>query len=364
MYLKKGFAVIIIAVMSITSCLFVNADDNEYGSMAFGHLRKLSQDIQSRGPENIIQPRDYIDDEFKKLGYSTSIQEFNTNGGYKHYNVIAEKKDSSPYQIIIGAHYDSRNEGRGADDNASGVGVVLELAERLKDVDTPCSVKFIAFGAEETGMEGSKYYVNNMSQDEIDKTILMINYDCVCAGDNLEVFGNDGEFENFREESLEIAKQMNIDFWTSTNGEVLYNSDHVPFRDKGINYILYLAWNHQRGGETEKFGYIFHTANDNIDFIEANYPGRINHHLGALVRVTEALVKSIPGKITVPKGDVNGDCNRNSMDLGFMRMDLLGMIDKFPHPQGEWAADVNNDGVFNSIDFGLLMQYLLGMREI
>ena len=59
-------------------------------------------------------------------------------------------------------------------------------------------------------------------------------------------------------------------------------------------------------------------------------------------------------------GDVNADGNVNSIDFGFMRMYLLGLIDKFPSEKGFDQADVNGDGNVNSIDFGFIRMYLLG----
>ena len=56
-------------------------------------------------------------------------------------DVIAVKEGVSEEMIIFGAHYGSGNEGKGADDNASGVAVMLEAARMLKDVKTPYTIK-------------------------------------------------------------------------------------------------------------------------------------------------------------------------------------------------------------------------------
>ncbi|MEE9463524.1 MAG: M28 family peptidase, partial [Bacteroidales bacterium] len=98
------------------------------------------------------------------------------------YNVIAYLKGSNPEtadkHIVIGAHYDHLGMGgivsssrkpdttavhNGADDNASGVAALIEIAEALSlGTEPPAnSYLFIAFGAEEMGLLGSKHYVNN-----------------------------------------------------------------------------------------------------------------------------------------------------------------------------------------------------------
>jgi hypothetical protein len=60
-------------------------------------------------------------------------------------------------------------------------------------------------------------------------------------------------------------------------------------------------------------------------------------------------------------GDVNADGDVNSLDFGYMRMKLLGEIDRFPYVYGDAAADMNQDGAFDSLDFGYMRMKLLGM---
>ena len=97
--------------------------------------------------------------------------------------------------MVIGAHFDHLGTGgegsssrrpdimavhNGADDNASGVTALLELAGRLKkDRDRlKRSVIFVAFGAEEMGLLGSKYFVNHSPAD-LSKIVAMVNLDMV-----------------------------------------------------------------------------------------------------------------------------------------------------------------------------------------
>ncbi|MEO6590676.1 MAG: M20/M25/M40 family metallo-hydrolase, partial [Pyrinomonadaceae bacterium] len=112
------------------------------------------------------------------------------------YNVIGilEGKDAvlKNEAIVIGAHYDHLGKGgagslavnsteihHGADDNASGVSAMLELARQFaKSKDNKLTLIFIAFGGEEEGLLGSKFYVNN-PVFPLNKTIAMINMDMV-----------------------------------------------------------------------------------------------------------------------------------------------------------------------------------------
>src|SRR2546428_4688908 len=78
-------------------------------------------------------------------------------------NVIAVKPGtSSPEEVVVvGAHLDTVPPSPGANDNASGVAAVLEVARLLAEVPTARTVHFVAFGAEELGLVGSSYYLAN-----------------------------------------------------------------------------------------------------------------------------------------------------------------------------------------------------------
>ncbi|CAM3648287.1 hypothetical protein GCM10009865_44510 [Aeromicrobium ponti] len=97
----------------------------------------------------------------------------------KHYsdlksvNVIATKeaktKTKDAKEVILGAHHDSVVGAPGANDNASGVGLMLELARVYKGYNTDKTLKFIAFGSEERGLLGARYYVDQLTQEQKDQ---------------------------------------------------------------------------------------------------------------------------------------------------------------------------------------------------
>jgi aminopeptidase Y len=95
-------------------------------------------------------------------------------------NVLAESPDGDPNNVIMaGAHLDSVNAGPGINDNGSGSAAILEVAEQMAKVKPRNKVRFALWGAEESGLVGSTYYVNNLSQAEIDKIALYLNFDMV-----------------------------------------------------------------------------------------------------------------------------------------------------------------------------------------
>ena len=93
-------------------------------------------------------------------------------GGIRSFqtaNVIARVGPAPPGtgQIWISAHYDTyRQDTPGASDNASGVGVLLELARHFKSIEgeLSCGLKFIAFGGEEVGTAGSRAFLRDNAQ--------------------------------------------------------------------------------------------------------------------------------------------------------------------------------------------------------
>lgn len=93
---------------------------------------------------------DYIENSFQQLGYPVKRQEY-TARTHRVRNLIAVVPGSvRPEEVVVvGAHYDTADACPGADDNASGVAALLELARMLKDSHTPRTIKLIAFVNEE-----------------------------------------------------------------------------------------------------------------------------------------------------------------------------------------------------------------------
>jgi Zn-dependent M28 family amino/carboxypeptidase len=96
------------------------------------------------------------------------------------YNVIAESKAGNPNNVVMaGAHLDSVAAGPGINDNGSGSAALLEVAEQMAKVKPWNKVRFAWWGAEEAGLVGSTAYVNGLSEAELDKIALYLNFDMV-----------------------------------------------------------------------------------------------------------------------------------------------------------------------------------------
>lgn len=96
------------------------------------------------------------------------------------HNVLAESVGGDPNNVVmVGAHLDSVNAGPGINDNGSGAAAILETAEQMRKVKPRNKVRFALWGAEESGLVGSIYYVNNLSQTELNKIALYLNFDMI-----------------------------------------------------------------------------------------------------------------------------------------------------------------------------------------
>jgi hypothetical protein len=83
------------------------------------------------------------------------------------YNVIAESKGGDKnHVVVVDAHLDAIY-GAGMLDNASGSATILDIAQKMKNVNPLNKLRFIWFGGEELGLLGSTYYVNNLTSTEL-----------------------------------------------------------------------------------------------------------------------------------------------------------------------------------------------------
>jgi Zn-dependent M28 family amino/carboxypeptidase len=116
------------------------------------HVWQLAGEIGERHytePNSYTKAADYINNVFKENGLIPYEDEFGDKSQYR--NIIAEHYGTTLADeiIIVGAHYDTVWMSPGADDNASGVAVMLEIARQLKNKQLNRTVRFVAFANEE-----------------------------------------------------------------------------------------------------------------------------------------------------------------------------------------------------------------------
>ncbi len=272
--------------------------------------------------EDMITASDYTTDGklYTRQGWKYVEDE---NGTYVKANIIGSnivvtKKGKTDKQIIVGAHYD----GTGTGDNGSGISLALTTAEHLYNVETEYTIKFVFFDAEEYGLYGSTAYAYDMTEEEINNTLYMINMDSLVCGDYCYLYGGvqDDETQTVTEteafdNAMAVASNLGLTFknnpWTWENPAPGYDSpdyaapstgdwsDHVGFKEVGIKYVYFEATNwdipgpyneYDGYGETYLIGMLMNTENDYLEFIEKYFPGRILNHITQFSTLLNALV--------------------------------------------------------------------------
>ncbi|MGE7118837.1 M28 family peptidase [Peribacillus sp. NPDC046944] len=175
------------------------------------------------------------------------------------YNVIASlkpKPNKDNGQIItVGAHHDSVPGGPGANDDASGVSAVLELARILAKTPIDTEIRFMTFGAEERGLVGSSFYANSLPKSDVDRMVAHFQMDMIGGRDA----GADNPAGGLIMYTIDGKKNLVTDLGSSAGARTmdvaipfgqLGRSDHQPFHELGIPSALFIhspvePWYHQ-----------------------------------------------------------------------------------------------------------------------
>ncbi|MEW2068344.1 M28 family metallopeptidase [Streptomyces sp. NPDC007346] len=175
---------------------------------------------------------DYVKARLDAAGYTTYIQQF-TASGATGYNLIADWPGGDPNKVVFaGAHLDSVSSGAGINDNASGSAAVLEtaLAVARSGYQPDKHLRFGWWGAEELGLVGSRYYVNNLPAAERAKISGYLNFDMIGSPNaGYFVYDDDPVIEKtFKDYYAGLGVPTEIE--TEGDGR----SDHAPFKTAGV----------------------------------------------------------------------------------------------------------------------------------
>ena len=154
-------------------------------------------------------------------------------------NVVADLPGQRPDagSVVFGAHLDSVPAGPGANDNGSGSAVVLELAHELSmrsASERPVTLRFALFGAEELGLYGSRYFVQNLSDVERHAILADINLDMVGVGQAWRFGGT----EDLVQSALGAANDLGQRALPLQGGSLAGASDHASFLEAGIPAVF------------------------------------------------------------------------------------------------------------------------------
>jgi len=210
-------------------------------------------DDRGSGPEHDLA-MDNIALLMESYGLTVTLEPF-LYYGTTYYNVVGTKVGTvyPDQEVIIGAHYDSVDN-PGADDDASGVALVLEGARIITQYDSQYTIRFVAFDREEQGLIGSYAYVDAHATDDMQAMLQadMVAYD---PGVNKALlYAHDAGLKaDLGEAILEYGDGLGyID--GGWNGQ----SDHRPFDEHGVPACLLIeseVWSNP----------YYHTQQDNMD---------------------------------------------------------------------------------------------------
>lgn len=174
-------------------------------------------------------------------------------------NVIAEKPGTDPEAgtVVIGAHFDTVAGVQGANDNGSGVAVLMTLAQEIFESSFPFDLQIVAFGSEEAGLRGSRFYVASLSGGEQDDLEAMLNFDVSGTGGFVELQGDPRmslRVRNYGDANGIRVIRGNLD----TGG-----SDHESFEVHDVPVLFFF------GNDISRI----HTTDDTTDFINPELLG-------------------------------------------------------------------------------------------
>lgn len=222
--------------------------DNIFGAKGFLYLED-KQPIWS-----VYAGRDtssYLVFKIKESAITDSIKYIHTEiqnqflAPHETQNVWAQVKGSKYPDsiIIIGAHYDHLGMMGdviypGANDNASGTAMMLELARYFSQEENQVeyTLVFAAFSGEEAGLLGSKYMANHFPFD-LNKVKIMINLDMVATGSEGITVVNAKTLPHIFQDLVRINDEQKYLKEVKARGESC-NSDHCPFYEKGVPAIF------------------------------------------------------------------------------------------------------------------------------
>ncbi|MAJ90437.1 MAG: peptidase M28 [Flavobacteriales bacterium] len=205
-----------------------------------------SYGLTPKGEDEYFQ---YFEANVKKNPHSNEVKEKITG-----INVVAYKNNNAKETIIIGAHYDHIGYGNfgslfdgeneihnGADDNASGVSILMNIAENIQELDY-YNYLFIAFSGEEHGLFGSSFYAKNPTIN-LEHVRFMINFDMVgrLNKDNMLAVNGVGTSDEW-EYLLNEANKFQFNLKTTESG--IGPSDHTSFYLQDIPAIHFFTGQH------------------------------------------------------------------------------------------------------------------------
>jgi hypothetical protein len=207
-----------IAVMSLAAEPKTELPKPDYNRI-IKTIEHLTKDIGSRpaGSDQANLAIQYISEELKNMGYHPIYQDFRLPDNRQGHSLDAFDVGTTQREIILTAHVDTQPDSPGANEDASGIAVLLELARTVRKQHIPVGVHFLFLGAEEkiSGYEEESYFSSAHFMDyEKERGVKFINgvllVDKIGAGEKLQATLIESTTSNIMDKLLNTAKELKI----------------------------------------------------------------------------------------------------------------------------------------------------------
>ena len=298
---KNAAGLILVATQSYSakdelSSLFFDKNSSRYSIPVIQVTRDIANQILAGTGETVASLEERMLDKKASVVLNTSTEvTVNVNVLLKETqseNIVAmlagTDKNLKEEYVVVGAHFDHLGMGgpgsgsravdtvaihNGADDNASGVATILELAQKLaSEKQHRRSIIFVAFGAEEMGLIGSKAFTQNPPID-LEKVVAMFNFDMVGRLDTVTNALSIGGTKTAKE-TEDILNELNPGFQLAFSEEGVGPSDHASFYLQNIPVFFISTGAHSD----------YHTPNDDSDLIHYNGLKKVADYGFALIK--------------------------------------------------------------------------------
>lgn len=273
------YSQIIITVLTFISCQAQVNPNKELLMQDVSFLASDELEGRNTDTEGNKKARTYILKRFKEIGLSPMGAGYESpfvfkakNKDYNAVNLIGKIDGKKEDVIVVTAHYDhvGMKNGEiynGADDNASGVSGLLAIARYFKANKPNHTLIFVAFDAEENGLQGAKYFVKNLPVAK-EKVKLNVNMDMISRSDKNEIYAaGTHHYPHLKDILIEVDKasevKLSIGHDTPDLGynDWTFSSDHGPFHKEGIPFIYFGVEDHPD----------YHQPTDDVDKINPDF---------------------------------------------------------------------------------------------
>lgn len=323
----------------------------------------LSSELKTRHPgsKEIDKSADYIEKRFKenrlsgffKNGYIQSFKDYINGKEYGFKNICGYLKGKTDKYVFITAHYDHLFPDNdiyfpGANDNSSGVSMVIALSDYFNKNKTNHNIVFCAFSGEEYGRIGSKYLLSNLSSDILSKAIANINFDTIgrLSDFKIKILNSDSS-SDWQRIFKNVSLSTMIDY--QIINQQLDSSDQISFIEKNIPAVQLFD-----GGDL-----LYHKHSDTYDTL--NFEG-----IGLFGEFTISLIEELDkyDSIEYLKPNIQNLSAKRKISLGFMpdfsysgkgvrvsKISENSLISTSPIKEGDVILKINGKDIDNLITY-------------